>query len=288
MLERLAPDLARDLLAARRGAAGQKGSTLMFARLADTLHNWFGRTWLANEIALIAATSPELRAGHGAARGAPSFGVEARPSALIRDVAANRKQEAWWRTTRDAAVDQLDLLTWTVALIVGADRRVVDTLRRGLAETVAELDDVHYGVASAAIARLGRRLGSSLPHDVVIRAATDDSRSGALLAEVAADEDRPIPKMDGGTGRWEVIRALSTWNTLRPGAPLDPADARLLASAGAGLQLGPEKDWMMPEALVRAVQPASPWGLIIWRDRDHESRKELPPLELISAEQDWS
>jgi hypothetical protein len=81
----------------------------VWGNVARELVGQFGPCWLASEIAIIGASSEELRTGGAITPGAPAFGPLADFGSMIVEVRAHSLDSDWW--THQASFTTTDLET---------------------------------------------------------------------------------------------------------------------------------------------------------------------------------
>jgi hypothetical protein len=166
------------IAAARRYRAGEKGSTFPWANTAAALHQHAGPCWLAFEIALVGAASPQLD-GYTVKPLADAFGPNGHPAALIAQTRANAADPAWWTAQRRLAGTDLEDAVWLLAVWAVAAPRTIAELFRDWEDGVDRLAAARYRPLAAAARLLGR---SGHMADRPVTATPQTHRGAELLA----------------------------------------------------------------------------------------------------------
>jgi hypothetical protein len=281
------------LLRARRGSAGQKGTTLLWSKLAETISGRFGRCWLAYEVALIGASAPSLHLGHNAAKTALPFGPSGSPAALLRDTRTHINNPTWWAAQHDLLSDDLDHATWALAVITVASPTVITAVATQLGSTVTQLGADFQTVLEQAVRRLGNNPDArTLPPAVVLAVKPHSLNGAALLALFAADDALDLFDLTDITRlthspllAYPHLRAL--WSRVTRVGSVTPNELACLESGGSNIILGGLPDTEMTPETRASISVRSPWALVRWSDRSAGPGSNQDPLAAVAEKNSW-
>jgi hypothetical protein len=281
---------ADELVRARRERAGQRGTTSMYASLADLLVKHFGRSVLASEIALIGAMTSGLRMGHSAERGDKAFGPLSTPSALIRDVREHASDVQWWRESGQTLLDEHDRITWLLAVLSCAPTATLLALLPDARAVLEALPSDEIEVVFTALSVLGTGWGSSLAASLIPPAAEQSADLAVMVLMLCSDGLYRTEKIDPRKLRSPFARrvlATDLWDSYPPPEGEVAEDIEALVSAPADVLLRGTKSGTMLPVLSEAVRIDGPWALLQWRDRDEELGALSASLREVSTAQGW-
>jgi hypothetical protein len=177
-----------DAVDAIRTRAGQRGTTSVWGNVARTLDQEYGRSWLAREIAIVAASVTDLRLGGDFTPGALGLGTRGDLGMLIRHIRFHRNDaDQWQELLQNCTGNDLDNGTWVLAFASCAGSSAVE-------ELYSTFSDVLIGLSPSIwrrVARASFRLGScgrcrELPIESVAHLADHNVEAAALLAHFVA------------------------------------------------------------------------------------------------------
>ncbi|MEU4714290.1 hypothetical protein AB0F73_11645 [Micromonospora purpureochromogenes] len=223
------------VLAAIRIGRGQGGTTSMWSDPARELAALYGPCWLATEIAVIGASSPDSMwtTGGTITRGAEPFGPDPDYGKLLQESRFNRSDAAWWKAQFDAYADELSRASWCLALIgVASEQVVLSNIERLDAAANAMPADMQRAL-SLSSSRLGASfLSRRFSTDLLRRAGSMSTLAAMLIAHQVAASGRRLDDVDGlsdqqlsemgtfGVAGWPGLRGLSARMFKRPSVEL--------------------------------------------------------------------
>lgn len=215
---------------AMRFSRGQAGTTSPWGNTARAVSGLYGACWLAAEIAIIGAASPNdtFRTGGDLTRDSAPLGDSPDYGRLLRDVRGNRANAAWWIAQFNAHQDSLSRRTWVLALLACAGQGVVAENLLRVDEVVSRLKDSEQQTLCMSSSRLGASgIGRRLQPAILRAEAPLSALTYLLLAHhaVALDEADSLPALDEsaltqsarfGTAAWPALRALTARMVAEP------------------------------------------------------------------------
>lgn len=276
----------REIQKALRVHRGDGRTTTRWVNTARALTVAYGRpTWLATEIAAIAAALPEstFLTGGNITKGSPCFGSEMDYGHWLPAVRAHKSDPKWW-------VDQIELCdcehakaTWVLGLLVAANPKVVQTLGSEIADvvdTLPEAEKLALLESSSRIAAAG--LPRTLGDPQVDPGASTEVR--LLLGHYATNpatlfnDDLIIEAAALGLGSWPAARVAAA--RFRADPSLD--SARLISAFGTGPTVVPSLESEMPVDVAEHMltHPADySLGWLIAADRTLTADRYSNPLK---------
>lgn len=205
----------RDLQEALRIHKNEAGTTTRWVNTARALTSAYGRpTWLATEIAAIAAALPEPKflIGGNLTKGAPCFGTAMDYGQWLPAVRAHKSDQKWWTEQIESCDCEHAKATWVLGLLVAGNPNVVQALLPEIADIVGSLPDRDKSSllsSSSRIAASGlpRRLGNpqvdpDTSIEVRLLLGHYSNHPAALF-----DDDLIIEAAALGLGSWPAARA---------------------------------------------------------------------------------
>ncbi|NES14587.1 MULTISPECIES: NACHT domain-containing NTPase [Micromonospora] len=223
------------VLSAMRVGRGQAGTTSMWSDTARELATLYGPCWLATEIAVIGAASPDSlwTTGGTITRGAEPFGPDPDYGKLLQESRFNRSNADWWKHHFDTYADALSRASWCLALIAVASEPVVLSNLERLDAAVTAMPAEMQRALSLSSSRLGvARLGRRIRPDVLRRAGSFSTLTAMLVAHHSLETNRKLDELQGltdqqlaemgrfGVAGWPGLRGLSARMFKLPSAEL--------------------------------------------------------------------
>lgn len=282
---------------ALRTGRGQGGTTSMWSDTARELAVLYGPLWLATEIAVIGAASPDSvwTTGGTITRGAEPFGPDPDYGKLLQESRFNRSDAAWWKAQFDAYVDELSRASWCLALIGVASEEVVLSNIERLDAAVSAMSVDMQRALSLSSSRLGasflpRRLGPDL-----LRRTGPVSSLAAMLVGHQVANSRKLDDLEGlsdqqlsemgrfGVAGWPGLRGLSARMFKRPSAELLEG----LRAHGHDAVVGLDgQQARLPRSLLRAILEAPadfPLAWVLAAEQRIALTYQDPPLAQVAA-----
>jgi hypothetical protein len=286
--------VANRLQSARRERGGNRGTTAVFAALADAIHEQFGRCWLANEVAVVGA-STTLRTGHSTPKDAQGWGATGTPSALLRDMRANRADLTWWIDQQKSLADPVDRLSWLLGALTTTTITNVPALLTAVQPVLSRIDDEGFEVLWASISRLESTRGvRAFPSSALSAAAALSAELTALVSLLIVDDDdfEALTIIDLGllSSNREVVRDYATriiWAQLKMHEELDAELAGSLVDANTNLPLPSPPTRSAPTSLTSRVSASSPWVLLEWANGSAELSESRSSLAQFAEANSW-
>lgn len=205
----------RDIQEALRIHKNEGGTTTRWVNTARALTAAYGRpTWLATEIAAIAAALPEPKflTGGNMTKGAPCFGTGMDYGQWLPAVRAHKSDQKWWTEQIESCDCDHAEATWVIGLLAVGNPVVVQALLPEIANIVASLPDREKSALVATSSRIAASgLARSLGDPQVDADASVEVR--LLLGHYANDptvlfdDDLIIEAAALGPGSWPAARA---------------------------------------------------------------------------------
>lgn len=288
--------------AALRTRRGQARTASMWGNTARQVCQIFGPCWIAAEIAIIGAASPDssFRTEGDVTPGSSPFGENPDYGRLLQELRFNRSQTAWWKSQFEAHTDPLSRCAWLLGLVTVANESVVIECLDQLASGLRDIPSPQLSALCLSSSRIGASsdLGRPLGTACREKAAAVSSMSWLLAAHHAGDidgldalsgpSDRELASLGmHGIAAWPATHAL----TLRM---LQDPTADLLAclrrhGSGAAPQNGFSCD-EIPIPLLREVvaKPGEfPLGWVLRAERALAASVKEPSLADIADQEDW-
>lgn len=276
----------RDIQRALRQRKGESGTTAQWVNTARALTAAYGRpTWLATEIAAIAAALPQskVRTGGDMTKGAPCFGTEMDYGQWLPAVRAHRSDRRWWTEQIEWCDCEHARATWVLGLLVAGTPVVVQALLPELADIVASLPDRTRSALLAtssriAVSGLSRKLGDLQ----VEEGASIEVR--VLLGHYADnpaglfDDELIVEAAALGRGSWPAARAAGERFRIDPSLET----ARLVSAFGVGpTEVPPVEDGMPADVAEHMLLHPSAFSIrwLIAADRTLVSARYSAPLK---------
>jgi len=221
-LKRLAERHGSDLVqSSLRIKKGESGTTSRWVNTARALTDVYGRpTWLATEIAAVAAALPEakVRTGGNRTKDAPCFGGRMDYGQWLPAIRVNRSKAGWWAEQFTCCTEPHAQATWVLGLLVAADPAVITALLEKIANAVTQLPTASLEALVASSSRIAasgiaRRLASTgIPDgtDPVVR----------LLLSHYAEDPTPILGADPEVVRRSARFPVAGWPAAQLAADL--------------------------------------------------------------------
>jgi predicted outer membrane lipoprotein len=249
----------RHIQTALRIHKGDGHTTTRWVNTARALTSAYGRpTWLATEIAAIAAALPEpmFHVGGDKTKGAPCFGSGMDYGQWLPEVKAHKSDQKWWTYQIESCDCEHAKATWVLGLLVAARPTVVEALLPEIANIVDGLPVKEKKALLESSSRIGASgLARSLGAPQVAGDASAEVR--LLIGHYADhpaslfDDDLILEAAAIGLGSWPAARAAGERTRVDPS--LDTA--RLIAAFGSGstevLPLGGEIPVDVAELMLR-------------------------------------
>ncbi|WP_024366959.1 NACHT domain-containing protein [Arthrobacter sp. TB 26] len=195
------------LQAALRVRKGEKGTTSRWVNTARALSAAYGRpTWLATEIAAVAAALPksEVRIGGNFTRDAACFGPAMDYGTWLPGISMNHGKDAWWQEQRVCCSDDHSKAAWVLGLLVAGSPAVIGKLLPEIAEIVSALPETNLQALVSSSSRIaGSKISRRRPLEITVDWA-EDTAVRLLLAHNSAD-----PNAVMGTDRTLIAAAAS-------------------------------------------------------------------------------
>ncbi|ABM10470.1 large ATP-binding protein [Arthrobacter sp. ZXY-2] len=225
-LKRLAERHGSDLVqSSLRIKKGESGTTSRWVNTARALTDVYGRpTWLATEIAAVAAALPEakVRTGGNRTKDAPCFGSDMDYGQWLPAIRVNRGRRGWWTEQLTCCTEPHAKATWVIGLLVAGDEAVISALLDTIAHSARDLPAEYL---EALVASSSRIAASGIARAVTLTNIPDETDPVVrlLLAHYAKD---PAPVLGEDP---EVIRRIARFPV--GGWPAARLAADLTASA---------------------------------------------------------
>ncbi|WP_207891569.1 NACHT domain-containing protein [Nocardioides jejuensis] len=276
----------RDIQEALRIHKGDGRTTTRWVNTARALTAAYGRpTWLATEIAAIAAALPEsvYFTGGNLTKGAPCFGAAMDYGQWVPAVRAHKSDQDWWRQQVALCDCEHASATWVLGLVSAANAPLVQALLTEIAGIVSDLPPTEKQALIEASSRIG---ASGIPRNLgSVQVDSDASVEVRLLLGHYAnnpadlfDDDLILEAAVLGRGSWPAARAAE--ERFRVDPSLDAV--RLIAAFGTGPTevLPVEGDIPDEVAEQMLLHPADySLGWLIAADRALTSRRYRAPLK---------
>lgn len=213
LAERHGSDLVQSSLRIKRG---ESGTTSRWVNTARALTDVYGRpTWLATEIAAVAAALPEaeVRTGGNRTKDAPCFGTDMDYGQWLPAVRVNRSKRGWWAEQHTCCTEPHAQATWIIGLLVAADPAVISALLDTIAKSARELPTEYL---EALVASSSRIAASGIARPLTLPDIPDgtDPAVRLLLAHYAKDP-APILGDDPEVIRWSARFPVGGWPAAR-------------------------------------------------------------------------
>ncbi|MDO7868168.1 NACHT domain-containing protein [Nocardioides jiangxiensis] len=268
---------------------GDGNTTTRWVNTARALAATYGRpTWLATEIAAIAAALPETVyfTGGNLTKGAPCFGTAMDYGQWLPAVRAHKSDQEWWRQQVTLCDCEHARATWVLGLLCSANAPVVQALLPEIGGIVSGLPPKEK---RALIESSSRIAASGIPRNLAsVYVDSDTSVEVRLLLGHYAnnpadlfDDDLILEAAVLGRGSWPAARAAQERFKVDPS--LD--SARLIAAFGTGPTevLPLEGDIPVEVAEQMLLRPADySLGWLIAADRALTSRRYGAPLKNLA------
>lgn len=276
----------RDIQEALRIHKNEGGTTARWVNSARALTAAYRRpTWLATEIASIAAALPEPKflIGGNMTKGAPCFGTEMDYGQWLPAVRAHKSDQKWWTEQIESCDSEHARATWVLGLLVAGNPVVVLALLPEIADIVGSLPDKG---GSALLATSSRIASSGLPRRLgepqVGEHVSVEVR--LLLGHYAHDpaglfdDDLIVEAAALGVGSWPAARAAGERFRIDPS--LDTS--RLVSAFGTGPTevLPPESQMPVNVAEHMLLNPSAfSLGWLVAADRTLSAASYSAPLK---------
>ncbi len=219
---------------AMRFSKGQAGTTSPWGDTARELAAIYGPCWLAAEIAIIGAASPDdqWKIGGTFTKDSQPFGPDADYGRLLQECRFNRSRSGWWTEQFDAYNDELSHAIWCLALLTVAAEAVVVACIDRLTTVVSSLPTDRLAALCLSSSRMGawglaRRLAPdvlqhSLDLSPAVTALVSHHVAGLKrLDDLPAISDSQLADMATfGRAGWAGLRALTARMLARSSATL--------------------------------------------------------------------
>jgi hypothetical protein len=276
----------RDIQRALRIHKNEGGTTARWVDTARALTAAYGRpTWLATEIAAIAAALPhhKFRTGGNLTKGAPCFGTEMDYGQWLPAVRAHKADRKWWTEQIESCDCEHARATWILGLLVAGNETVVLGLLSEISDILGSLADREKGALLASSSRIA---ASGLPRGLGAPQVDADASVelrlllGHYSDDPAAlfDDDLIIEAAARGLGSWPAARAAG--KRFRVDPSLDTS--RLVSAFGTGATEVLPLEGEMPADVAEhmLLNPAAfSLGWLIAADRALTSARYSTPLK---------
>ncbi|MBF4162316.1 NACHT domain-containing protein [Nocardioides acrostichi] len=228
----------RDIQEALRIHKNEGGTTTRWVNTARALTAAYGRpTWLATEIAAIAAALPEQKflTGGNMTKGAPCFGTSMDYGQWLPAVRAHKSDRKWWTEQVESCDCEHAQATWVLGLLVAGNPAVVMALIPEIADIVDSLPERERAALLASSSRIA---ASGLPRTLGTPQLNDDA-SVELRLLLGHYSDDPTALFDDDLIIQASARGLGSWPAARAAGErfrIDPSlsTSRLVSAFGAG------------------------------------------------------
>lgn len=228
----------RDIQEALRIHKNEGGTTTRWVNTARALTAAYGRpTWLATEIAAIAAALPEPKflTGGNMTKGAPCFGTEMDYGQWLPAVRAHKSDQKWWTEQIESCDCEHAQATWVLGLLVAGNPAVVLALLPEIADIVGSLRDREK---SALLATSSRIAASGLPRSLGDPQVDEDASVEVRLL-LGHYSNHPAALFDDDLIIEAAALRLGSWPAARAAAErfrIDPSleTSRLVSAFGTG------------------------------------------------------
>jgi len=290
-------DDGETLVRAIRTRGGKRGFTLAWSQVSNWVVRNYGRTWLANELAVVAAADRDLTLGTSSLRRdeAP-FGPEGSPTALLTSMKGAVRDVNWWSKAHSDCRDELDLLCWTFGVVVAASREVVKAQLPRLAATLSALSADAIEVLCNATGRIEAIDGLERLDMGTLRAARDESPiAAALLLGRAQERDATFFLKDDISQLADipdllerVLRVLWVQHAARE--PIGDNVLELFRIGGPKMTLAPTAPSFSEKQAVSVLDDAHAYPPAVVRAADDSLQtvmKSNKPLSEIATQDEW-
>jgi hypothetical protein len=289
------PGAAERILRARRETGGQRGTTSMFATLADAVQVAYGRSWLANHVAIIGASASRLRMGHAAAPTDRAWGSNSVPSALIRDIRTDGSRYEWWQAQRTLLTDDIDRCTWVLAALTCAPRNDMVYLLDDLVEEVDRLDSASTGRLWKSASKLSLSADArALPATFFDASARRSLRLASLAIHFIADDFPLDPEQlstialnPAGDPPFRELAAHLVWKGLSPQSSEQALVEDALTAPNPLFRFFGSKSWPIPNSMLAKTTVNSPWATLEWANLSLEQSVTLSTLSAVADANRW-
>lgn len=285
---------------ATRFRRGQADTTSPWGNTARELTQLHGRCWLAVDIAVIGAASPQrYRSGGDITTGSDVLGPAVDYGRLLQEVRRHRSTPTWWINSFDDHPDALSRATWALALLAVAGPSVVADHLPLLDDVVTTLPPADRDALMASSSRIGAwRHGRRLPSTVLAGIGSLSPLAALLVTHHVADHARldPMPELaedllapmaEHGPAGWPAHRAI----TARLTSGQTPQIVHALMSCGPGATIDTiDVNSGMPIPLAENIlaSPARyPLGWLLAADTQSTQRHPKEPITETARQQGW-
>lgn len=221
-LKRLAERHGSDLVqSSLRIKKGESGTTSRWVNTARALTDVYGRpTWLATEIAAVAAALPEakVRTGGNRTKDAPCFGARMDYGQWLPAIRVNRSKDGWWAEQFTCCTEPHAQATWVLGLLVAADQAVITALLEKMATAVTQLPTASL---EALVASSSRIAASGIARTLALTGIPDETDPVVrLLLSHYAEDPTPILGADPEVIRRSARFPVGGWPAARLAADL--------------------------------------------------------------------
>jgi hypothetical protein len=288
--------------AASRTGRGQARTTSVWGNTAREVSQLFGPCWIAAEIAIIGAASPDddFRTEGDVTPGSSPFSEHPDYGRLLQELRFNRSHGGWWKSQFEAHADSLSRSAWLLGLVAVADEKVVIDCLDQLASGLQELPPLPLQALCLSSSRIGvaSEVGRPLEKACLEKAATASPLSWLLVAHHAADvnnlgvfsgpSDQELASLaEHGAAAWPAACALTTRMMT------NPTSTTLACLRRHGARAFPHGEFLcdgIPTQLLQEVlaNPAEfPLGWVLGAEQAISASVKEPPLADIADQQGW-
>lgn len=293
------PQYAR-IADAIRFRRGQAGTTSPWGNTARELAQLHGRCWLAAEIAVIGAASPQrYRGGGDITTESDVLGPAVDYGRLLQEVRRHRSTPTWWTDAFEDNPDPLSRATWALALLAVAGPVVVTNCLPLLDDVVTTLPVADRDALAASSSRIGAwRHGRRLPSTVLTGIGSLSPLTALLLTHHVADHAKldPLPELADGQLALMAEHSPAGWPahrtiTARLVSGQNPQVVRALLSCGPGAVIDTsDVNSGMPLPLAEDILAAParyPLGWLLAADTQSTQRHPKEPITETARQQGW-
>ena len=286
---------------ALRFGKGQAGTTSPWGNTAREIAAIFGPCWLAADIAVIGAASPDgaFRTGGDLTKDSAPLGADADFGRLLQDARRYRSTARWWLELFGAFDDSLSRGTWALALLAVASHDTVAACLKALDEAVCSLPTTSRHALLLSSSRIGASgLARRLPISLVAAAGSLSATTALLIAHHAAERHRVVdlPALTDaqlaatathGVAGWPASRAVTA--RIGSGSTADLLDSLKACGAAATVDMDTRAK-AVPIDLVRAIvdQPAHyPLAWLLAAEQRISQHYTEPPVADVAEQDRW-
>ena len=285
---------------ATRFRRGQTDTTSPWGNTARELAQLHGRCWLAADIAVIGAASPQrYRSGGDITTSSDVLGPTVDYGRLLQEVRRHRSTPTWWTDAFDDHPDPLSRATWALALLAVAAPAVLTDCLPLLDNVVTTLPPADRDALAASSSRIGAwRHGRRLPSTVLAGIGSLSPLTALLLTHHVADHARldPLPELaesllapmaEHGPAGWPAHRAITA--RLASGQTPQIVHALLSCGPGAAIETSDVNSGMpLPLAENILASPARyPLGWLLAADTQSTQRHPQEPITETARRHGW-